>query len=98
MEAQQKEDVESKLQPGDQRWGKEDAKRGGRLYMAKEVPNSGVSAQCLCGLFSFQLQCVAEAVRGGSHEAQGAAQQEEGPEENRTLQTLRPGSEAVCVL
>lgn len=30
MEAQQKEDVESKLQPGDQRWGKEDAKRGGK--------------------------------------------------------------------
>lgn len=70
----------------------------GRLYMAKEVPNSGVSAQCLCRLFSFQLQRVAEAVRGGSHEARGAAQQEEGPEENRTLQTLHPGSEAVCVL
>lgn len=37
----------------------------GRLYMAKEVPNSGVSAQSLCRLFSFQLQHVAEAVRGG---------------------------------
>lgn len=34
MEAQQKEDVESKLQPGDQRWGKEE--RGERARGSKK--------------------------------------------------------------